>query len=550
MMSSLVVEPKSPPSGGAASSAPSALLRNPAVWLIGAAFVPGLVAYFAQLWDLEHYQFFPFALAGAAALAHRARQEPFQGGTPSTAWWSLAMLVGLGLLAGSVLFGSPWAAYAGALVTLLGVLYGAGGAANVVRFLPALVMLLVILRPPLNMDVAAIKKLQQVTARAAGTALDVLNVTYVRAGNVIEIPGKRLFVEEACSGVNSLFSALACTVFYLLWTRRHPFVWLMLLLSLPFWVLTANAGRITLVALLRYRWGIAADSGWRHDFLGYLVFAVAMFLLFATERLLSFYAAVIPPEDEFPTPGPLPAKAPPAATDTARSLSPRLWLLPAALACVLLVLQLPALAREVRDRSQAAAHVRLEVFDEAFLPAKTSAGERKKFEVIDRNRASAFGEHSQLWQYQGTAQRTSLSLDYPFVGWHELTECYESQGWNVENRATGEAADGLSYVTVSMQHPLTGRHGRLWFAMLTHDGRSLAVRKHGEVDELRDRLAARLREQLSWTGPADDDDDWTYQVQMFAESYEPPTEATAAENLSLFVDFARRLQQHWSPTAP
>ncbi len=150
-------------------------------------------------------------------------------------------------------------------------------------------MLLVILRLPLNLDLAAIKSPQQLTARAAGAALDVLDVTYVRAGNVIEIPGRRLFVEEACSGVNSLFSALACTVFYLLWTRRHYFVWIVMFLSVPFWVLTANAGRIALVAVLRSNWDVAADVGRRHDALGYAVLAVAMGLLFATERLLSFY---------------------------------------------------------------------------------------------------------------------------------------------------------------------------------------------------------------------------------------------------------------------
>lgn len=460
------------------------------------------------------------------------------------------MFGGLGLLAGSVLLGSPWAAYAGALVTLVALLYGAGGRANVARFGPALVMLLVILRPPLNLDKAAIQKLQQATAHAAGAALDVFNVTYVRAGNVIEIPGRRLFVEEACSGVNSLFSALACTVFYLLWTRRHSFVWFVLLLSLPFWVLTANAGRITLVALLRYHWGIAADVGWRHDFLGFVVFGVAIFLLFATERLLAFYAAVIPPDgDVLPRRAAASGGGQSATATAARSIAPSLWYVPAATAGVLILLQLPTLAREVRDRSQAAAQVRLEVLDEGFLPAKTTAGERRDFELIDRNRASAFGEHSQVWQYQGNGRRSTLSLDYPFVGWHELTECYESQGWFVESRTTGETADGFSYVTVTMRHPLTGRHGRLWFALLTHDGRCVAVRKLGEVDELRDRLLQRLRDQLSWTPLASDDDQWTYQVQMFVESYESPTDSAAAESLTLFVDFAQRLQQRWSTTA-
>jgi exosortase/archaeosortase family protein len=370
-------------------------------------------------------------------------------------------------------------------------------------------------------------------------------VTHVRAGNVIEIPGRRLFVEEACSGVNSLFSALACTVFYLLWTRRHAFVWFVLLASVPFWVLTANAGRITLVAWLRYHWDIAADVGRRHDALGYAVFAIAMILLFATERLLTFYAAVRPPKRDEPR---LTAAARPAETPS--SLSPRWWLLPTAAACLLLVLQMPALAREVRDYTQAAAQVRLDVLEEDFLPPSFAAWQRKDFDLVDRNRASAFGEHSQVWKYLGSAQAAVASLDYPFVGWHELTECYEAQGWHVQSRTTGEAADGLSYVAVAMQHPLTGRHGRLWFTMLRHDGRSMAARKLGEVEEMRDRIAARLREQLSWTPPAESDDDWTYQVQTFVEGYAPPTESSVADGLNLFVDFTGRLRKRWSAPAP
>ncbi len=107
-----------------------------------------------------------------------------------------------------------------------------------------------------------------------------------------------------------------------------------------------------------------------------------------------------------------------------------------------------------------------------------------------------------------------------------------------------------SYVAASLQHSLTGRYGRLWFALLLHDGRSLAVRKHGEVDELRDRLAARVHEQLSWTPPAREDDAWTYQVQVFVESYAPPSESLVGDGRKLFLDFADRLSRRWSAAAP
>src|SRR5262249_55547380 len=153
--------------------------------------------------------------------AHRAYKEPIEPAPVSTPVWLFWIGAGLALLAFSTLFGSPWGAYAGALATLIAWLYGTGGRPNVVRYLPALMMLVTVLRPPLNLDKAFITRLQEYTARAADATLDVLNVLHVRTGNVIEIPGRRMFVEEACSGVNSLFSALACTLFYLAWTKRH-----------------------------------------------------------------------------------------------------------------------------------------------------------------------------------------------------------------------------------------------------------------------------------------------------------------------------------------
>lgn len=522
--------------------------------VVAAAFAPAVVAYFARLSSLEHYQFFPFALAGAALLARRAWKEPFVASPTSRGHWIAATLSALGLLAASIILQSPWAGYAGSLVMLTAWLYGVGGRANVARFLPAIVMLLTVLRPPLSLDARLIASLQTVTAQLAALTLDVFNVIHVRAGNVIEIPGRRLFVEEACSGVNSLFSALACTIFYLLWSRRHAFVAGVMLLCVPLWVVAANAGRIAIVAWLRSRWDVAADEGLLHDALGLVVFAVAMLLILSTERLLTFYAAVIPPHPEADEQTAATAASLPTLDPSPTRSLP--WLIPAAAAGLLLVLQLPSLAREVRELSPGDVD-QLADFGDAFLPEQSGEWKRAKHELIERRRSSAFGEYSQVWFYENRQDRLTASLDYPFVGWHELPECYAAQGWTIASRSivaatiavsAGEAAPTTVYVR--MRHAASGRYGRLWFTILAADGTPVAPRRHGEWDELADRIAARWR-SLTMTSAAAEFDRTaqTYQVQVFLESFEPPNSADD-DAPPLFEPFVRQVRERLATFVP
>jgi exosortase len=283
--------------------------RSPGVWFVGAAFAPMVGQYFARLWALEHYQFFPFALLGAGLLAERSRKMLLRPSPPSRGTSIAWTAFGFGLLTVALVLGSPWCGYTAACAMLGAAIYRYGGRANVVRFLPTLLMLATLVRLPLDYDRVLIAALQLQTTRSADAALDVLDVAHVRSGNVLEIPGRRLFVEEACSGINSLFSAVACTLFFVLWTRRPPFVAFVLLVGIPGWVIVANTARITLVAVLRDRWDVAADEGRLHDALGLIVFTGTMGLIGSTERLLAFYGAVLPPEDfspavAAPSPGP------------------------------------------------------------------------------------------------------------------------------------------------------------------------------------------------------------------------------------------------------
>ncbi len=116
--------------------------------------------------------------------------------------------------------------------------------------------------------------------------LDAFGVFHYRAGNVIEVNGRKLMVEQACSGINSLYSLLACTLFMVFLTRRGWIHGTLLVVAAIAWVLCANVARVSGVALMESRLGVDLSSGWRHDAFGVLLFALAVGLLFSTDQFL------------------------------------------------------------------------------------------------------------------------------------------------------------------------------------------------------------------------------------------------------------------------
>src|SRR5262249_50667112 len=246
--------------------------------------LPLLIVHGRQIWLRPHYQFFPFVLLGAAFLAF-TRLRDLGPLSPGAARWSLP-LVGFAwaLLAVAELLYSSWLGAVATLLLLAAVLFALGGGRLFRAALPAWLLLWLAVPPPFELDRQLILWLQSLTAQWSSRVLDLLGVFHVMAGNVVEIGGRRLLVEEACSGVNSLFSIFACTLFFVFWARRPLVQSLLLLTAAVAWVIVANVARVTLVAYACARWGLDLTAGWRHEGLGVLLFAVALGLLWSTDR--------------------------------------------------------------------------------------------------------------------------------------------------------------------------------------------------------------------------------------------------------------------------
>ncbi len=115
---------------------------------------------------------------------------------------------------------------------------------------------------------------------------------HLTEGNVIKITSRPLMVEEACSGVSSLFAVVGVTLFYVLWTGRKPVAAALLVLAASFWVVLGNIARVVAVVFAEATWGIDLASDWRHEVGGFVIFAAVLGLTLSTDRLLRFLAAL------------------------------------------------------------------------------------------------------------------------------------------------------------------------------------------------------------------------------------------------------------------
>ncbi len=261
--------------------------------LITLAFLPILILHGHELWARPHYQFFPLVIPGAAALIWKwcGRLGRLEPGSRSLGYGT-AMLSWV-MLGSGVAFISPGIGALAALVALLSAAYSIGGRRLAVAAFPAWGLLWLAIPPPKHFDVVLIVKLQNLVSRWSSQLLDLIGVYHVMDGNVVDVGGAPLLVDQACSGVYSLITLLIGTLFYALWVRTSPARTAILLGASIVWVVFGNLLRIILVVVLTTRWNIDAASGWRHEALGLITFVLMLVLVLSTDRLLNFAQAGI-----------------------------------------------------------------------------------------------------------------------------------------------------------------------------------------------------------------------------------------------------------------
>jgi exosortase len=559
------------------AEAPSAgRVRDPMllVLVVIAGHLPFLLVYFHNLWRYRpHYEFFPLMLAAFAWLVWVRWPSPPAEHARGTRLLSLGLLAaGLVCLGGSLLLFSPWVAAVASLLSCGGLLLALGGRAAIAPLAPVWLMLCILIPPPFRLDNQLIRFLQQLTATSCSALLDAVNVDHLLSGNVFRLPDRELFVAEACSGVHSQLALLAVCVLLVVVFRRPPLHALLMLVASVFWSAVVNIARVTIVVLAAAGWGQDLSTGWVHELLGYVLTAAGVLLLFSTDQLLLGLLAPVRERQMFDTAADL-VNCPMAADRLSQSwnhlvsgrwqsllrLGPTVacggrWQLApvcrpqraAALAAALGVLQICCLAMPGESR------VVVEGWEQAFavswLPEEIGGWRRGEYRVEQRDRSSDEGQFSRVWQYRRAEHAAQISVDYPFLGWHDLTRCYLSQGWLEVARETCETSpDGERtepFVQVQLRRT-DGATGLLLFSMMDGQGRPVVPRV-GHWRGLRSRLARNpLLAFLATDGPTVAAEQPTLQMQQLIVGSALPSDAERREAQALYLAVRAALGKRW-----
>jgi exosortase len=479
------------------SAAPAALWATIAV--LGLAHLPLLIAHGKHLWARDHYQLFPLVLIFAAILAkpawEMARMAPAGPAQRRIGFY----LLGLNwfMLTFAVLIDSPVLGAMAFWVLLVATAYATGGWPTLRAAIPALAYLLLIIPPPFNLDGKLVMLLQTYTSTAASRVLDLMGTYHAINGVIIEVGDKKYEIEHACSGISSLLSVLACTLFYVFWMGAHWLRGILLVLSSVFWVLMANVLRVVIIVFFDTQWGIDlsvdAFPFYLHTLLGILLFALTLSLVASTDRLLMFLGTTVSwGRANKSVSAPLrPSGAEPLGVT---------WglFVPVALAYgVLMVFQAGdyGIGESIPESKLIASY---NAFSAGTMPDEllgwkkgtgtTAFSIRDSKEIFDN-----YGEHSRTWRYTRGNLAATVSFDYPFPFWHDLRMCYTASGWQIMendefNHTLSDGSGEVGCMWAHMTRPVE-RNAYLWFGEFDLNGRSIESKMPGGMNF---RFARRL----------------------------------------------------------
>lgn len=149
-----------------------------------------------------------------------------------------------------------------------------------------LIYLAFTLPPPDTVVAAVTQPIKIAISTSAVSLLHGLGYPIANSGVAIQIGQYELFVAAACAGLNSIVTLGALCLFYVYLRHRSNLrAFLVVCLAVIPVAMFANFVRVLILILVTYYLGEAAAQGFLHDLAGLTVFAVALFTIFAIDRI-------------------------------------------------------------------------------------------------------------------------------------------------------------------------------------------------------------------------------------------------------------------------
>ena len=276
---------------GSRTRAPLAILldRWPLVTGLCVLGVPVLVQLAEQAWTLETGVHGPLILATWLWLLYRGFDENRVLIAPGRLGLALAVIV-----PALIFFIATWAFdfislyVAAAVVIVIAVLYlELGPAVSRAMWFPMAYGVFLIPPPGYAVDVVTLP-IKTVISNVVTGVLSGVGYPIVRSGVSLYISQYQLLVEDACSGLQSLFSLMALGLFYVYLMHRSEWRYaLVLALFIIPAAIFANFVRVMAIVLMTYYFGDETAQGFLHTSTGMLLFVVTLLSVFVLDRLLA-----------------------------------------------------------------------------------------------------------------------------------------------------------------------------------------------------------------------------------------------------------------------
>ena len=191
------------------------------------------------------------------------------------------LVLGVGLFVYARLLHTNLGQHVGMLLTLVGLVWSLFGRRVTAACAFPLGYLLLTIPLPRVWDDRLTQPLQRFATIVAEGAFDGMGWIVVRQGNVLQLPGLKLLVEEQCSGAHSLYALAALGLAWVAFVERPAWLRVVLVISTVPVAMLANAVRVTGTGVLAYKVDPSYATGVSHQTAGMIVFGIglALFLL-------------------------------------------------------------------------------------------------------------------------------------------------------------------------------------------------------------------------------------------------------------------------------
>ncbi len=471
----------------------------------GSVHVPFAIEQGGLLWNSEHYSFFPLVIAAVAYLVYdRLTSVPVKFASGATLPALMLALINLALTFAAFLMHSTWIGWISLLmlcVTAARLLLSPESS----RQLGGALRLLVLIVPlPLGLDQSLVVQLQKFATAQGSLLLDDFGIRHAVSGVSIRLPSDTFLVDDACSGIHSLFSAVSTMAVYAVWMRYGVIRTVATVVQTFCWVLAANALRVFVIVYAFHRWNAGLESGWRHQAVGFVSYLVVLFLALSTDQLIRYLFRVRKFGSGERGSASWWGRTWPVLR---RPLSPLLSSV-AVFGVTLLILGIGASAVASWSGQRAtnppilAQTLDMELTAEQ-LPAEVEGWRQVKFERVNRDLSDVLGANSFIWTYESNGLTAQFSVDGYYGGFHDLWYCYSALDWGLKQSSNLPLKGTVGRTPTAMATELLmyrgdSEHAQVLFTCMDAAGNVVTPPEPAET--VVRRLVGRLQSGSVWTG--------------------------------------------------